>query len=199
MNVKISKVFRSPAILVPNDYEEPLINFYTIMLHMVTVTEDGQELNCAFDRVKYWINNVFQDCVLIRHDSEHLTAWQNTNMRVLVMPDGPIDQLVGIMLACKLTAIAEGRITFHDVSISSTYEDDMTYSHHVDEAIGPFAADGWWNDHRPVWRSKTRRSANKDKVINLARWDDWKSLDLDWQNAKDHATIVFAEFPRDDT
>lgn len=197
MNVRLSKAFRVPAILIDDD-QAPLVNFYNIIVQMTTLSEDAQDINCAFERVKYWIHEIFQNSVITTKDDSNITAWQGLGLKVLALPDDPVDQLVGIMIALKLNAICESRLSIDDLSISSSYEDDMVYHHHHDEAIGPFACAGWWSDHRPIWHDTAKKMRQTTKVINLSRNQEWKDLGLAWPTDSADSQIVIADFCRDE-
>lgn len=197
MNVRLSKSFRIPALLVTED-TSVLINFYNIMIQMTTESDDSHNINCAFERIKYWIHEVLQNSVLTRCDDKNISAWQSLGFKVVALPDDPIDQLVGIMIALKLNAICQQRLHIHDVAISSSYEDDMIYHHTADEAVGPFADQGWWHDPRPTWADSGRKQKNSAKVISLHRNQEWKDLGLAWPGEVADAQIVIADFGRDE-
>ncbi len=137
---------------------------------------------------------------MINADSDSVKAYAATEQRLLMFPDDPVDQLVGIMLCLKLNAISEGRLIITDVDISSVHGADMTYQHNQAEAVGPLAAAGWWQDARPIW-NHVPGSSRGSKVVSLNRAADWHPLDLDWKSSPLHdrdSSIVFADFDRDD-
>lgn len=175
------------------------INIYSVMLGMITVSEDNEEQNIAYERIKYWINHILNGSVLISENSEKLTAYQTTGQRLIIMPEEPVDQLVGIMLYLKLNVLMENRMVITDVEISSEIGEDMIYTHKTSENIGPFYSDGWWVDPRPVW-ADSRKKQSKSKVIEMERMPEWGDLDLDWhkdQN-RENSTVVFADFNRNE-
>ena len=198
MNVRLSGTWQWQSGIVYKDYF--YINTYTAKIYMHTTSMSGSDHDVAHGRMEYWFHEVMQDAVLINADSANVKAYAATGQRLLLFPDQPVDQLVGIMLCLKLNAITEGRMIITDVDLSSVHGADMQYHHNHSEAVGPLGAAGWWQDNRPIWNhaaSHTRGS----KVVSLNRAADWHSLDLDWQSTtssvKD-SSIVFADFDRDE-
>jgi hypothetical protein len=195
MNVRLGKAWHFSCIVVGDRYETPLVNFYTVKTEM-TLASEQQDYNTAYGRMKFWINEVMADCVLIAKDNEKLKTWIDTNARVLTLPDEPVDQLIGMLLYSKLSAISEDRIILHQVSISSALDDDIIYHHFEDEPLGPFREPGWWNDSQPVWKHKETKG--RGKVISLDRQLDWNDYDLDWDQEPPDTVVVKGNFSRDE-
>ena len=197
MNVRLIKSWTWQSGIAYKDIF--YINTYVATVHMHTTSMHDSDLNVAYGRIDYWFDEVMQDSVLMQADAPSVKAYAATGQRLLLFPDQPVDQLVGIMLCLKLNAIAEGRLVITDIDISSVHGADMIYQHNQSEAVGPMAVAGWWNDARPVWNHATS-STRGSKVVSLNRTADWHSLELDWQStpANDRdSSIVFADFDRD--
>lgn len=197
MNVRLKKEFAfSTGLVFDGNYA---INQYMMTLRMVTNTSDHREQNVAYERVKYWIHNVLDHSVFIQQDSELLPAFLATGQRVITVTEAPVDQIIGIMLYSKLNAIVEERLIITDIELQSVLGDGMIYLHNEHESVGPFANDGWWQDPRPVYNDVAQR-ARGNKVVTLGRSQEWKDLDLDWEeNDEESNTVVFADFKRDET
>ena len=195
MNVRLKKTFGWYSGLVMQD--RFLINHYTTELTMLTVSENLTEQNIAYERAKYWFDEVLDGAVFANEHHPEIHRWRETSARVMALPDDPVDQLIGIMLCSKLNAVMEDRIVVTDVEIWSRAGDGMSYLHSWKENTGPLSDSGWWDDHRPIWT--LTRAVNQDKVVSLDLGNDWKQHDLDWdhepQETKD--TVVFAKFDRD--
>ena len=127
------------------------INTYTARIRIHTTSMYDSDHDRAYGRMDYWFEEVMQDSVMIGSDSPVIKAYSATGQRLLVFPDDPVDQLVGIMLCLKLNAMTEGRLIITDIDLSSVHGADMTYQHNVNEATGPMADAGWWHDARPIW------------------------------------------------
>ncbi len=196
MNVRLRKTFVwSSGIIYQGRF---LINNYEATVDMISASDDHREQNIAYERIKSWMYEVLNGSILIQADDPKLAEWIDTGARILVIPESPVDQVLGLLLYCKLNAIVEDRLIVTDVEISSVAGDGMSYLHSEDENIGPFMNTGWWQDPRPIW-SFTRASGT-DKVIALNRPLEWKDYDLDWpsddETGKD--SVVFAKFDKDE-
>ena len=199
MNVRLNKTWTWQSGIVYNDIF--YINAYTAKIRMHTTSMYDSDHDVAYGRMDYWFEEVMQDSVMISADSSAVKAYSATGQRLLLFPDQPVDQLVGIMLCLKLNAITEGRLIVTDVDLGSVHGLDMRYQHNLNEAVGPLSAAGWWQDSRPIW-NHAASSARGSKVVSLNRAADWHSLDLDWQSTMTsddrNSSIVFADFDRDD-
>jgi len=184
MSVRLAKTWYFSALLVSGRYAQPTINTYTVRVEMSATADCNSDHNIAYGRMRYWMQEVMCDAVLLDPEHPQQQAWHDTGMRVIVLPEDPVDQLVGIMLYAKLSAITEQRMIIHSVSLSSALDDDVIYHHYEDEFQGPFQTEGWWHDHRPVWQDKPNR---RGKVINLDRPADWHTHELEWRSVPDAA------------
>ena len=193
MNVNLKRRFQFATGLVYQ--EEFQVNSYDVMLSMLTVSTDHDEQNIAYERMKYWVNRVLYDSVLISETSERLSAYQSTGQRLVILPEEPVDQLVGMMLYLKLNAVMENRMVVTGVELSSEVGENMIYSHAVSENLGPLQFDGWWSDARPVWNDAKKRPSGSN-IIELDRMPEWGDLELDWHKdqVQEKNTVVFADF-----
>lgn len=187
MSVHLSRVWYFSALVVSERYDRPTINTYSVKSEFTAMVENNQQHNIAYRRMKFWLHEVMEGCVLMSQDDERLKSWQETGMKILCLPEDPVDQLVGIMLYSKLSAIVDPHIMVDQISISSPLDDDVIYHHYSDEDQGPLCRQGWWNDPRPIWQGKVPRG--KGKVISLARSAEWKDHDLDWEKSTQENTV----------
>ena len=197
MNVRLIKTWQWQSGLVYRDVF--YINTYSATVHLHTTTMYDHDHDVAYGRMDHWFHDVMQDSVMLSADCSLVKAYAGTGQRLLIFPDQPVDQLVGIMLCLKLNRITEGRLVITDVDLSSVHGGDMTYQHNHSEALGPLAGAGWWQDARPVWNHASSHTKGS-KVVSLSRAAEWSSLDLDWQaeSRSQDSSIVFADFDRDE-
>ena len=197
MNVRLVKTWQwqSGRVLAGDCY----INAYTARVQMHTTAMDAAEHSVAYERMDYWFQSVMQDSVVISAEDPKLRAYGATGQRLLIFPEDPVDQLMGIMLCIKLNSITEGRLVITDVDLSSINGDEMTYRHNYTEATGPMATSGWWQDPRPTWIASGTKNPST-KVVALSRSPEWHAVGLDWPNrtATPDSAVVFADFDRDD-
>lgn len=197
MNARLKKSFGFYTGTVFED--RFMVNHFNVELNLVTVSGDNAEQNTAYERMKYWIFRVMDDSILIENDSSKLQQYLDTGARLLVLPDEPVDQIVGIMLYLKLNAIMENRMVVTDVEIWSTQGDSMSYIHSHGENVGTgLAQNGWWVDPKPTWHAG--RPRGDGKIVSLDRMAEWKDFGLDWNQDQDEAkeSVVFANFARDE-
>lgn len=180
------------------------MNNYKIRLWMMTTTTDSESHNIAFERIKYFIGQSLDSGVFInKNNEEQCKLLAAAGVKIITLPDEPVDQLVGIMLYCKLNAICEDRMIIGEVEVRSELGGEVTYMHGEDEPIGPYDQAGWWNDANLIhYHSKITQIEN---IVSLSTISSWRELDLHWPEDKIDAdqntgnTIVFGNFGRDDT
>lgn len=201
MNVRLQYEVDFTAGFFFNDMLQ--MNNYKIRLWIMTATTDGDSHNIAFDRIKYFIGQSLDSGVFInKNNEEQCKLLANAGVKIITLPEEPVDQLVGIMLYCKLNAICEDRMIIGEVEIRSDLGGDVTYMHGEDEPIGPYDQAGWWNDANLIhYHSKITETEN---IVSLSTIASWRELDLHWpedevDSAKDTGnTIVFGNFGRDE-
>ena len=197
MNVRLRKNISFTAGLVYQD--SFLINEYSCSIELLTVSEDHDEQNIAYDRIKGWIMNVLDGSIIIDSEHANFATWQATGARLMAVPEEPVDQIIGIMLYLKLNAMMENRMVVTAVEVSSTQGDNMWYRHDAGENVGVhFGQDGWWVDPRPNWAGAVLK--RHCKVVDLPRQPEWSDYDLDWNRGDrtQQDSVVFANFRRDE-
>jgi len=193
VNVRLSKLFVWQSGVVYN--QQFHINTYSCKIDFSTLTTDATQTNLAYERIRYWMENILDNSVLMSDSNELLPAYQATGQRIITLPDEPVDQLVGIMLFSKLNSIAQERVTVTDLSVSSIMGDEVIYNHSHNESFVPFPQSAWWDDPSPIWYNK-KETRVTEKVVNLDRVLEWADLDLDWKRPEEKGNnqVVFANF-----
>ena len=195
MNVRLKKTFTWYAAIVYGD--RFLINHYTAEISMITVTADNDEQNIAYERTKMFIRDVIDGSVMISQNSPNLGLYQKIGTKILVLPEEPFDQIVGMMLYLKLNAVMENRMVVTDVELQSHAGDTMNYLHSAGESVGPLEQEGWWLDSRPTWANSPEKP--RSKIVNLSRSPEWADHGLDWTDGKNSSdSVVFAKFDRNE-
>ena len=179
------------------------MNNYTVRLWMMTTTMDGESHNVAFDRIKFFIDDSLESGVFINSaNEEQCKLLANAGVKIIALPDEPVDQLIGIMLYCKLNAICEDRMVIGEVEISSELGGNVTYMHGEEESIGPYDQKGWWHDSNLMhYNTKISETEN---IMSLGAVSSWRELNLQWPEEDDAGpedtgnTIVFVNFGKDE-
>lgn len=176
------------------------INQYQVNLHLETATHDRAAINIAMDRLKWFMNVELADAVFVNQNELDLAeVLQMVGGNVVTLPDDPVDQIVGLMLFCKLNAIMEGVMIVTALDISSKLGDEVWYEHTEEDAIGPFVAEGWWHQPDTVHHSLSSFQ-DTDKVVKVLP-NPWAESGLMWPDAVDKSqekehTVVYAKFPK---
>jgi len=187
-------------------YQDRLImNNYFLRTYMITNTADAENHNIAFDRLKYFITEEMDSTVFINSACiEACESYLAAGMKITTLPNEPVDQIIGVMLFCKLNAIMEERITIVETELSSTVGDNMVYMHGEHETTDNLVLPDWWTTSDVVHCDS--ELIDSDNVLSLLKSNVWKELGLDWPDIQPtdkspNATgnIVFADFGKDDT
>jgi|LakMenEpi03Aug12_release.lakeMendotaPanAssembly.Ray.scaffolds.fasta_scaffold30621_5 hypothetical protein len=176
------------------------VNNYTVKINLVTNTTDGAEHNLALARIKYFVYEILEGAVFINAKNlDQRKKLEAAGLRVIALPEEPVDQILGMALTCKFNAIMQARMIVTDLDISSEHGDNIVYCHNAQEAIGPLEVTGWWHDAEPVYSSHTVN--RNQRVIAINRVPKWHDLDLAWepQESDDNQSdIVVTSFKRED-
>lgn len=199
MNIELQKTFVFPSILVGSELG-PWVNSYEVRIDMRVITDRGSEYNIAYERMKFWFQDIMHSAVLIHQDDPKLQTWRDTGLACLDFPEKPLDQIMSLMLMSKLTAMVEGRLEISRIGVASAADDHVVYfCDHTDD-LHWFAQPGWWQDPGPAHTTDARRGRRSGKVISISPVQDWKQHDLDWPLDTDSAGNVatITSFIKDD-
>jgi hypothetical protein len=179
-----------------------VMNNYVACAYMVTNCSDNISQNTAFERMKYFVYSELNSTIFV--NSEHEQACQQfvaAGLKITTLPAEPVDQLIGIMLYCKLNAVMEDHMIINEMEVSSDLGENMVYLHAADESLGPFDTAGWWHEADLIHCDM--HLIDSDKVVAIHRAGAWRELDLAWPNSEVEIetdnTVVFAEFKKDET
>jgi hypothetical protein len=157
-----------------------LFNHYHLVIKMRTMSMDNQEHNIALDRIRYLVENMMTNSVFAcEEDRAAIKKLESAGMRVISLPEIPVDQIVGMMLFSKITAAMEDHMEIGQLSVSSSLGEGIVYHQDASEGLGPFEDEGWWTDPEP--RAQTPIVAS-GKIVKLQRPAAWRDLDLHWED-----------------
>jgi hypothetical protein len=172
-----------------------LTNHYHVRIRMITHVLDNQEINIAAQRSLYMLDTEFSDTVFLNQQYEEPARFmQSLGMDVTLLPGEPVDQIIGMMLYCKLNAVMAGRITVTQLEICSERGDHVWYLHERDEPLGPFESQGWWNLEDPMHIDTPPLETDTPSI----QPDPWHSLELAWPVEPVPSTVVYADFRSND-
>ena len=205
MNVRIQYAMRFMAGIY---YEDKLqLNEYTVKAYMMTNTEDPADHNIALNRIKHFVYNELESTIFVdENDIETCTKLSAAGLNITTMPTDPVDQLIGIMLYDKLSAITEERLLIGEIELTSVLGDGVIYFHGDNENIDDVDPPDWWSSADLVHCDQDL--INSEKVVTLHKSSVWRDLGLQWPDIEDNTpdddetgnTVVFADFKKlDDT
>jgi len=199
MNIKLQYEMDFLAGIWYNDQLQ--MNHYSLHMSLLTGTTDSKSTNVAMDRLKYFVLAEMQNTVFINQAHQGVAEMMKSlGINITTLPGEPVDQLVGMMLYCKLNSIMENRMTVSALDINSVLGDSVWYRHDEEDSLGPFAYDGWWNS-ATTQHDTVDLEPVSDNVVKVTT-QGWHDQGLEWDEvsqAPPTNTIVYVNFGRNDS
>jgi hypothetical protein len=198
MNVRLQY---DTGLLAGIYFEDSLqINSYSVNISFTTQTTDTRAINVAMERLKYFLHGELSNTVFINQaHKEQAEMFYTLGVNITTLPEEPVDQIVGMMLYCKLNAVMENRIVVTSLDISSVLGDDIWYRHDDDDSLGPVGQDGWW--HKPSLQHDNIDLDDTPENVVRVQNEGWHELDLAWpeeQTQKTNNTVIYPDFKRNE-
>lgn len=176
------------------------LNSYSVSLSLLTQSTDAASTNIAMERMRAFVMVELENAVFVGpNELEKAEMLSMMGANVVTLPEEPVDQVIGLMLYCKLNAVMEGRMTVTALDLQSSLGDSVWYQHDEDDAVGPFARDGWW--HRPTCQhSDVDIESTEENVVKVST-AGWHEYGLEWpgeHSEENGNTVVFANFQRNE-
>lgn len=172
------------------------LNQYSVSMQLLTNSESSAATNVAVERIKAFIILELANVVFVNqtHDTV-VDLLRIMGVNVCALPEDPIDQIVGIMLYCKLNAIAEQHVLVTKLDISSVLGDSIWYQHDSDDNLGPFAEMAWWN--RSNCHTYDADESTSNNVVKVES-NSWKQYGLEWPDTKPATedNVVYPDFKK---
>lgn len=197
MNQSLQYSIDFPAAIWYNS--ELQLNTYSVNLQLTTVQERPVITGVALERIKAFVLSELANVVFINSEYDSVAELLDAiGANVCTLPHEPHDQIVGLMLLCKLTAIVEGNLEIAQLDISSSLGDEIWYQLSNEDALGPFAGDGWW--HNRSCQHSVLVTEPTDNVVKVDT-QSWQDYGLEWPELETgkQATIVKPDFRRHET
>lgn len=181
------------------------MNTYEIMLHFTTNSESTEDHNIALDRIKYFVNDQLDSTIFIHQDNtDQIKALIEAGCSVTTLPEEPVDQIIGMMLFSKFTAIVDEYLKIIEVELSSILGGDVWYKHNFLESLGIFEEPGWWSQSN-LLHVDVKKISRDVKVFKIIPDTDWQELDLHWTTDErpesadgESSNVIFPDFTRND-
>lgn len=197
MNVRLQTNLEFSAGIYFDD--QLRFNRYSASIQLCTATDDHEHINIAMDRIKMFVHSELADTVFINQaDAERAQVLELLGINITTLPEEPIDQIIGLMLYTKLSAVTEGRVVIETLDISSLLGDNVAYLYEMGDNIGPFAAAGWWTQADTSHNSiePVEIEQNVVKVPSTG----WHKYNLNWNDSsasKLGKTVAFGKSTSD--
>lgn len=199
MNVRLQyRVEFLGGVYINNQLE---LNRYDVNFGLLTATSDTNQVAVAVERLRVFVHGFLENTVFIHQDNQGVAdLFSMLGINVTTLPEDPVDQIVGMMLYCKLNSIMEGRVQVMSVDIMSELGDNVCYQLDHEDQFDMFDDNGWW--HQPNTRHNNLESVSTDKNIVRVPLHGWNEVDLVWpeaDTANPPSNVVYGKFQKHDT
>jgi hypothetical protein len=173
LNEKLSYDLDLSAIVC--DDKTMLPNTYNLQVNLLSATENNAYQNIAYQRIVFFLKEIFENSVILSIDNPHLEDMVNIwgSNHIVTLPCDPYDQIIGVMLFHKLSAIVEDVFAIDNITITSRLSDDITYTIEDDTVFESEDGDLMWCD---------RSDITTTDIGQISEDITWEHLDLDWDN-----------------
>lgn len=160
------------------------------------------EQNIALQRAKYFFSETIDSVIFIKDtDTDRIEKLNDMGLKACPLPEEPYDQIIGIIIFTKLSAILEEKLVLTDIQIASDMCDGVSYLHSMEENLGPFIVKGWWNENNPNVSTTIKQTKGK-KVVKLnKKIQTWEELSMGFNQEKPQVNcseVLFASFNKKD-
>ena len=180
-----------------------LMNHYYLELDFITNTADPVDQNVALLRIRHILEDRLTDSYFVRQDDQDtIERLQLASAKVSELPEDPVDQVIGMILFNKISAITEEKLIMKTLKIKSQLGDSIIYEHDSDDAEF-FAGDGWWNHpgpHCSDFVPMALDSIENLRIIYNAK--QWRELNMYWNSdgpvaGESGNVVIFDEHKKD--
>lgn len=177
------------------------MNQYLVNCNLITNTEEADDVPIAVDRLRWWCQNVLQNSIFVQKtETEKCQQFWASQMNLIILPEVPTDQIIGMMLYSKLNAITEKKVIVADIQVTSMLSDGVRYIFDETDDYGVFTEDGWWNEPEAIWWNKDIiPQKDENGALKLNPTIHWKDVELHWvADEVEHGNVVVGNFKKDD-
>jgi hypothetical protein len=185
MNVHLRQNFVLPAAVYSDG--QLMVRNYSVDVEMITVSTNIDDLDTASKRIDWFMYSQLADAVFAdQADAERNSILAMLGLNVVSIPGAPVEQMIGMMLSCKLNAIVEGRLEIIETSVSSDVSNGLWFVYRNNQTAGPFDEPGWW--HEPTLAVNNIVFEEADDNVVKVTVNPWLELDLAWSTDSDKKT-----------
>jgi len=173
-NIKLSHDIGFSAVVIEGNKIYP--NSFYLKINMVTISDNSVFQNVAIQRILFFLNEVINGSVLCKVTNPIANRFirMAKDSNVILLPEEPFDQVIGMILYSKLNSIIEGNLEIDTLTIGSEFAPDLTYTI---EDFEDFSFDDSKVEF-PWWERSDLTTSNTLKAMK--KTPDWSTFGLGW-------------------
>jgi hypothetical protein len=184
MNVRLQYNIDFTSINILDNRIYP--NNYTCKLSMLTASDDSYIQNISFERVKFIFREIFHHGIMINVTHTKLKNFMEMSPeKMIVLPDDPYDQVIGMIIFSKLNAIMDGNMILEELAISSGEGDNIIYIVDESDSFGPITTHK--KQMTPWWCRSDLSTLDTKKPMMHVQWSD---IDMGWDLPSEEETEI---------
>jgi len=156
-------------------------NSYSIQIKFNSNTDNINNQNRAFDRMKYFFQSLMNNGLIMNYKNVNADTLSQYADKIIMIPEEPFDQIMVAIIHSKLINIVEANIQITEVKLDSWQGDNVVYT---SEAFGmtklfvegDFGDIQWWQHTKPI----TFNPSDPDYKI-----PEWKDFNLQFDKIKE--------------
>ena len=156
-------------------------NSYSITIKFNSNTDNINNQNRAFDRMKYFFQSLMNNGLIMNYKNVNADTLSQYADKIIMIPEEPFDQIMVAIIHAKLINIVEENIQITEVKLDSWQGDNVVYT---SEAFGitklftegDFGDVQWWQHTKPI----TFNPSDPDYKI-----PEWKDFNLEFDKKKE--------------
>jgi len=136
-------------------HESVVPNTYTVRIKFNSNTDNINNQNRAFDRIKYFFQSMMHNGMIMNYKNINAETLSQFADKIIMIPEEPFDQIMVAIIHSKLVNIVEGNIQITEVKLDSYQGDDVAYTSEIFGMTklfieGDFGEVQWWQHAKPV-------------------------------------------------
>lgn len=170
-------------ILLPNEW--------TITVDFDSSTEDPFQEQIAFERVRYIVEEAYNNSIFLNVENEWLGKMHDKiDVHKISLPEEPVDHVIAAASLSKFISVAEGRLEFFGVKISSRLLEGTS----LELDMSDLTTFSWLSDNpiqkltgEPAWFKRSNAGTTdiwikgKKKQEIIRDMETWDKIQLTWE------------------
>ena len=103
-------------------------NTYTLTIKFNSNTDNINNQNRAFDRIKYFFQSMMNNGLIMNYKNVNADTLSQYADKIIMIPEEPFDQIMVAIIHSKLINIVEGNIQITEVRLDSWQGDNVIYT-----------------------------------------------------------------------